>query len=90
MPASLATDRLGEASELQDRITARRRQSLVGRTVRVLVDEPGVARGHREAPEIDGVVRVALHLRPGSWQDVVVTAAEGPDLDAEPAFAGAR
>ena len=90
VPASLATDRLGEASELQDRITARRRQSLVGRTVRVLVDEPGVARGHREAPEIDGVVRVASHLRPGSWQDVVVTGAEGPDLDAEPALAGAR
>ena len=89
VPAGLAADRLAEASELQDRITARRRQSLVGRTLRVLVDEPGVARSHREAPEIDGVVRVSSHLRPGSWQDVVVMGAEGPDLEAEPALAGA-
>ena len=89
VPAGLAADRLAEASELQDRITARRRQSLVGRTLRVLVDEPGVARSHHEAPEIDGVVRVSSHLRPGSWHDVVVTAAEGPDLEAEPALAGA-
>ncbi len=89
VPAGLAADRLAEASELQDRITARRRRSLVGRTLRVLVDEPGVARSHREAPEIDGVVRVSSHLRPGSWQDVVVMGAEGPDLEAEPALAGA-
>jgi hypothetical protein len=48
----------------------------------VLVDEPGVARSHREAPEIDGVIRVDHALLPGSWHEVVVTAAEGPDLDA--------
>ena len=90
VPGGLAAERLAEASELQDRITARRRQSLVGSTVRVLVDEPGVARSHREAPEIDGVIRVSSQLASGSWQDVVVTGAEGPDLDAEPALAGAR
>ena len=33
----------------------RRRQSLVGSTLSVLVDSPGVARSYREAPEIDGV-----------------------------------
>ena len=89
VPAQLAAERLTEASELQDEITARRRQSLVGTTVRVLVDEAGSARSHREAPEIDGVVRVPMDLAPGTWTDVVVTAAEGPDLDAEPVRAGA-
>ncbi|HMC38615.1 MAG TPA: 30S ribosomal protein S12 methylthiotransferase RimO [Acidimicrobiales bacterium] len=77
----LAAERLAEAAELQDRITARRRRELVGSAVRVLVDEPGVARSHREAPEIDGVIRVDPALPAGSWVDVVVTGAEGPDLE---------
>ena len=89
VPAQLAAERLTEASELQDEITARRRRSLVGTTFRVLVDEPGSARSHREAPEIDGVVRVPVDLAPGTWANVVVTAAEGPDLDAEPVRAEA-
>jgi ribosomal protein S12 methylthiotransferase len=77
---SLAAERLAECSELQDPITARRRQDLVGRTARVLVDAPGVARSHREAPEIDGVIRVPAALRAGTWVDTVVTSAVGPDL----------
>lgn len=78
----LAAERLAEAAEMQDRITARRRQDLIGRETRVLVDEPGVARSHREAPEIDGVIRVDSALPVGSWMDVIVTGAEGPDLEA--------
>jgi ribosomal protein S12 methylthiotransferase len=78
----LAAQRLAECAELQDGITARRRRELVGRRLRVLVDGPGVARGHREAPEIDGVIRVP-GAPAGQWVDVLVTGAAGPDLDAE-------
>jgi ribosomal protein S12 methylthiotransferase len=78
----LVAERLAEAGELQDRITARRRQALVGTTTRVLIDEPGLGRSHREAPEIDGVIRVEGGTDPGVWIDVVVTGAEGPDLEA--------
>jgi ribosomal protein S12 methylthiotransferase len=78
----LAAERLAECTELQDAITFRRRRRLVGQPLRVLVDEPGIARSHREAPEIDGVVRVPPASPPGSWLDVVVTAADGPDLEA--------
>jgi ribosomal protein S12 methylthiotransferase len=81
VPSALAAERLAEVSELQDSITARRRQALVGSEVRVLVDEPGVARSHREAPEIDGVIRVARSLEVGRWLDVRITGAEGPDLE---------
>ena len=88
--AELAAERLAEASEIQDVITFRRRQALVGSTVTALVDEPGVARSHREAPEIDGVIRVPGYLVAGTWADVVVTAAEGPDLDGELVDAGTR
>lgn len=82
VPAALAAERLAEAGEMQDAITARRRQALVGTVTRVLVDEPGVGRSHREAPEIDGVVRVDTAVPAGSWVDVMVTGAEGPDLEA--------
>ena len=78
----LVSDRLAECSELQDAITARKRRELTGETLTVLVDAPGVARSHREAPEIDGIVRVPEHLPVGSWQTVTVTGSEGPDLDA--------
>ena len=57
---------------------------LGGATV-VLVDEPGIARSHREAPEIDGVVLVPDELEVGAFHTVVITGAEGPDLHAEPA-----
>jgi len=82
VPPELMAERIAECSELQDAITARKRQELTGETLTVLVDSPGVGRSHREAPEIDGIVRVPEHLQPGSWHTVTVTGAEGPDLEA--------
>ena len=78
----LVAARLAELSELQDRITAERRGELVGEPVEVLVDEPGVGRSHREAPEIDGVISVPRHLPVGSFAEVTITGAAGPDLEA--------
>ncbi len=79
---ALAAERLAECGELQDRITARRRDDLIGTSLRVLVDAPGVGRSHREAPEIDGVVRLPEDLVTATFVDVVVVGAQGPDLDA--------
>lgn len=76
----LMNERLAELREMQDGITARRRDQLIGSTVEVLVDTPGVGRGHREAPEIDGVVHVGQDVRVGSLTDVVIEDAFGPDL----------
>src|SRR4051794_29549372 len=78
----LVAERLLELTELQDRITASRRDALVGERVEVLVDEPGVGRTHREAPEIDGVVAVPEGLAVGAFAAVTVTGAAGPDLEA--------
>jgi ribosomal protein S12 methylthiotransferase len=80
VPAGLVADRLAELSELQDGITARRRDELIGRRLEVLVDSPGVARSHREAPEIDGVVHVGHDLAVGELVDVLIEDALGPDL----------
>jgi ribosomal protein S12 methylthiotransferase len=46
---------------------------------------PGEGRTYREAPEIDGIVVLPDHLAVGSFVDVIVTGADGPDLIAEPA-----
>jgi ribosomal protein S12 methylthiotransferase len=83
VPRGLVAERLAELRDLQDDITATKRDELVGSQVRVLVDAPGVGRSHREAPEIDGVIHVPDHLEPGTFHLVSVTGAAGPDLEAD-------
>ena len=78
----LRDERLAELRELQDDITGAKRDLLVGSEVRVLVDEPGIGRSHREAPEIDGVVVVPDTLKVGEFHDLTVTATMGPDVEA--------
>jgi ribosomal protein S12 methylthiotransferase len=87
VPASLVVERTRECSELQDGITARKRAALVGTTCKVLVDAPGSARSHREAPEIDGVIHVPRHLPVGSWVETEIVESEGPDLVGVPVAA---
>jgi ribosomal protein S12 methylthiotransferase len=89
VPVPLMHERLAELRELQDDITAARRDELIGSRVRVLVDAPGVGRSYREAPEIDGVITVPADLEVGSFADLEVTGALGPDLIAEHVPAGA-
>jgi ribosomal protein S12 methylthiotransferase len=81
---ALVAERLRECAEMQDAITARRRTALIGTEARVLVDEPGRGRSHREAPEIDGIVRldeVASAELTGRFVTVELTGAAGPDLE---------
>ncbi len=78
--SDLVAERLRELTELQDSITASRRDLLIGERVTVLVDEKGVGRSHREAPEIDGVVHVRDDLAVGEMHTVEITGALGPDL----------
>ena len=80
VPESLMNERIAELREMQDTITARRRDDLIGRTLNVLIDEPGVARSHREAPEIDGVIHVSETLEVGTFADIEIADAMGPDL----------
>ncbi len=81
---ALALERLRECTEVQDRITANKRDRLVGAKRTVLVDRAGVGRTVHEAPEIDGVVRIPPGHEVGSFVEVVVTASLGVDLEAAP------
>ena len=82
VPRELALERLREVSELQDAITARRRDALVGTSQRLLVDAPGVARSVKECPEIDGVVIVDRSIAVGTVFDGRIVASRGTDLEA--------
>ena len=84
VPPELALERLRECAELQDEITAARRDRLVGEHRTVLVDAPGRGRTVHEAPEIDGIVHVPADLSVGRLVDMRITGAEGPDLSAVP------
>ncbi len=87
VPPELIAERIGELRSLQDDITASRRDDLIGTTQHVLVDSVGIARSHREAPEIDGVIHVDPALAVGEFVDVHVVDALGPDLVADGANA---
>ena len=81
--AELMNERIAELREMQDNITATRRDALIGRTVEVLVDEVGIGRTHWEAPSIDGIVHVSRELPVGEFATVLIVDAMGPDLVAE-------
>jgi ribosomal protein S12 methylthiotransferase len=83
--ADLTFEWLRECESVQEPITRAARDALVGQEIEVLVDtrdEEGlVGRTHREAPEIDGVVRLqAEFARPGALVRAHVTEAIGPDV----------
>ncbi len=80
--AGLVAERQRELTELQDAVTFECRAALVGERTEVLVDEPGIGRSHREAPEIDGVVLVPDSLSVGRLATVTVTGVAGTDLEA--------
>jgi ribosomal protein S12 methylthiotransferase len=84
----LMGDRLAELRQLQDDITAARRDELIGRAMQVLVDAVGVGRSVREAPEIDGVVHLGHDVPVGQFAEALIVDALGPDLVAAGAIVG--
>jgi len=90
--SEMAQERLHEVMVVQQRISLERNRRWVGRQVEVLVERQGetdgqsVGRSFRDAPEIDGTVKVTAArgpLEPGEFVWGAVTAAEPYDLVAE-------
>jgi ribosomal protein S12 methylthiotransferase len=85
IPKDLAMERLRHVSGIQDEVTTDRNARWLGRTDLVLVDqvEDGVpiGRSHRQAPEIDGVIRLDSGGA-GEWLTVEYTGVFGPDMEA--------
>jgi len=77
---ALALERMAEVSALQDEITQRLREAMIGQEFKVLVDAAGVARSVHEAPDIDGIIEVPASIAPGTFLDVEITDSKGYDL----------
>ncbi len=77
---TLINERLLELSELQDSIASVKRDELIGDDVEVLVDEVGIARSFREAPEIDGIIKVSSDIPTGEFANVKIVEAVGTDI----------
>jgi ribosomal protein S12 methylthiotransferase len=69
---------------LQKDIASQVSATQVGRTLKVLVEEPGVARGEADAPDIDGRVYVPRELAVGEFARVKITGCHDYDLLALP------
>ena len=91
VPEEIKEARRARFMQAQERISAQRLQTKIGRTLTVLVDEvlgeEAVARSNADAPEIDGQVFIARprNLKPGDFATVRVTRAGTHDLWAVPA-----
>ncbi len=55
-------------------------QATIGRTLRVLVDAPGIARGPWDAPDVDGSIHVPRSLPVGQFAEVTITDAIAYEL----------
>ena len=90
VPETLKEERRARFMATQARISTQRLSAKIGKTLTVLVDGPGeggvaIARSSADAPEIDGIVRIADggKLAPGTFVRVIVTASDEHDLAAQ-------
>ena len=84
LPAKLKEARWHRTMALQKEIATEVSKSAVGRTLKVLVEEPGGARGEADAPDIDGRVYVPRELPVGEFAEVKITGYQDYDLLALP------
>jgi ribosomal protein S12 methylthiotransferase len=84
IPAKVKEARWHKLMALQKEIAAAVSKGYVGKTLKVLVEEPGVARGEADAPDIDGRVYVPRELPVGRFVEVKITGYQDYDLLALP------
>ncbi len=80
IPAKVKEARWHKLMKLQQEIAAEVSKSRVGDSLKVLVEEPGVARGEADAPDIDGRVYVPRELPVGEFVNVAITGYHDYDL----------
>lgn len=84
LPPKVKEARWHKTMALQKEIAREVSKSYVGRKLRVLVEEPGVARGEADAPDIDGRVYVPKSLPVGRFAEVTINSFHDYDLLALP------
>ena len=84
IPSKVKEARWHRTMALQQEIAREISKSYVGRTLKVLVDEAGVARGEADAPDIDGRVYVPRGLPVSEFVEVAINGYHDYDLLALP------
>ena len=79
VPEEVKEERRARFMAAQEKISKEKLKSRVGKSIKVIVDQPGVGRSHGDAPEIDGVVRFAGGT-PGEFAEVLIERADEHDL----------
>jgi ribosomal protein S12 methylthiotransferase len=90
VPEEIKEMRRARFMAVQEKISAARLKTKIGRTITVLIDaldgDTAIARSASDAPDIDGLVyvRKAKHCKPGEFVDVRITGSDQHDLSAIP------
>ncbi len=82
VPDEVKEERRGRFMELQARISREKLKAKIGKTLKIIVDAPGVGRSTADAPEIDGLVyfEKAPQMKLGDFVDVRIDRADEHDL----------
>ena len=83
VPAKIKDRRYRQAMQVQQRIAAELAAAQKGKTVRVLVDQPRIARSEHDAPEVDCRVILKRSAPVGEFVDVRITGSQVYDVLAE-------
>ncbi len=83
IPAAVKNRRHRRAMQWQQTIARELAEAQVGRTLRVLVEQPQMARTEHDAPEVDCRVLLEGPLAPGGFAEVLVTGSQVYDLTAQ-------
>ena len=84
LTARVKDRRWNRAMALQREISESRCREQVGKTIKVLVEEPGIARGEGDAPDIDGRVYLDGSIPVGEFTNATITGSTEYDLLALP------
>jgi ribosomal protein S12 methylthiotransferase len=80
IPAKLKNARYRRAMTLQQKIAHEIARDAVGKTLKLLVDQPMIARTESDAPDVDGRVILSEAAPVGEFVERVITGARGYDL----------
>jgi len=80
IPARIKNERYRRAMTLQQRIAREMAEAKVGQEIRLLVDQPLIARTEADAPEVDTRVILSEPAMPGEFLTRRITGSRGYDL----------
>src|SRR5580698_5384610 len=84
IPDAIKQKRRQRAMKEQHKVATAVSENFVGRTIKVRVEEPGIARGEADAEDIDGRVYVPRELEVSEFAEVKITGYHDYDLLALP------